>query len=284
LPKGKIPLLRRLVQPALPAFDRLRGRGRALPDFIIVGAMKAGTTSLYAYLSEHPQVIGTAQKEVHYFDHHHARGPNWYRRHFPKLADVVKRDGPVAIGETSPYYLFHPLAAERIAALLPDVRIIALLRDPVARAWSHYRQTVRQGNEPLSFEDALAAENERLEGAEQALASGRAARVEAHRQYSYRSRGLYLDQLRRYFDLFPAENILVLRSEDMFDDPQAVFSRTIEFLRLDPWRLRNAGPRNRAPEIAGVISGEAELRATFEPHNRALYDFLGRDMGWRPSS
>ncbi|MFL6845409.1 MAG: sulfotransferase family protein [Allosphingosinicella sp.] len=272
------------MRPALPAFDRLRGRGRALPDFIVVGAMKAGTTSLYAWLGEHPQVVGTEQKEVHYFDHNHARGPDWYRRAFPKLAAIAERrerlGKRVVTGESSPYYLFHPLAAERIASLLPDVRIIALLRDPVERAYSHYRQTVRQGNEPLPFEQALAAEDERLEGAEQALASGRAARVEAHRQYSYRSRGLYLDQLRRYFDRFPAGNILVLRSEDMFENPQAVFDRAVEFLGLDPLRLQNPEPRNRAPEAAEAIPGEAKLRTWFEPHNRALYDFLGRDMGW----
>ncbi|HEX6376779.1 MAG TPA: sulfotransferase [Allosphingosinicella sp.] len=271
-------------QSAQPAYDWFRGRQRALPDFIIIGAMKAGTTSLSSYLREHPQVMGTPQKEVHYFDNHYARGPFWYRRHFPMLEAVARRERQlgkrVAVGEVSPYYSFHPAAAERIHGLLPGVRLIALLRDPVARAYSHYRQMVRQGKEPLSFADALAAEERRLEGAELALTSGRRARVEAHRLHSYRSRGLYFEQLRRYLDLFPADAILTMKSEDMFRDPQASVDRTLAFLGLDPWRLRNKEGRNRAPEAAGIIPCEAGLRAFFEPHNRRLYDLLGRDMEW----
>ncbi len=276
--------LRSLGRRAQPAYDWLRGRGRALPDFLIIGAMKAGTTSLYAYLREHPQVMGSAQKEVHYFDNYHERGPFWYRRHFPKLGEVAARERHpgrrIAIGETSPYYLFHPAAAERIRRLLPGVRLIALLRDPAARAYSHYRQNVRQGIEPLSFEEALAAEDGRLAGAERALASGAAARSAAHRHRSYRSRGLYLDQLQRYFALFPAVQILVLKSEDMFRDPQSVLDRTLEFLGLDPWRLRETEGRNQAPGEAGIIPGEADLRAFYDPHNRRLYEYLGRDMEW----
>ena len=276
--------LRSLGRSARPAYDWLRGSGRALPDFIIVGAMKAGTTSLYAYLREHPQVMGSPQKEVHYFDHHHARGPSWYRRHFPKQGEVAAREAElgrrIAIGETSPYYLFHPAAAERIGGLLPEVRLIALLRDPVARAYSHYRQAARQGVEPLSFAEALTAEEDRLAGAEQALASGRAARVPAHRNHSYRSRGRYLEQLKRYFDRFPAGQILVLRSEDMFREPQPVVDRALDFLGLDPWRLLDPEGRNRAPDEADAIPCEAELRAYFAPHNRRLYEALGRDMGW----
>ena len=276
--------LRRLGRPARPLYDRIAGHGRVLPDFLIIGAMKAGTSSLYAYLAEHPQVMGAPHKEVHFFDHQHARGPYWYRRHFPTLEEVKARERqsghPVRIGEATPYYLYHPAAAVRIHALLPAAKLIVLLRDPVARAFSHYRHVQRQGLEPLSFTEALAAEDERLAGTEEALLSGRCARMLAHQRFSYRSRGLYLGQLQRYFERMPAEQILVLRSEDMFADPQATVDQVIGFLGLEPWRLRDAAARNQAPEGNTDIPGEAELRRFYEPHNRVLSDFLGRDMGW----
>lgn len=276
--------MRRLGRPARPLYDYLLGRRRVLPDFLILGAMRAGTSSLYAWLCEHPQVMGPPAKEVHFFDRLHARGPYWYRRHFPTLAEVAERrerlGKRVAVGEATPCYLFHPAVAARIHALLPEARLIVLLRDPVARAFSHYRQSVRQGREPLAFADALAAEDERLAGAEQALATGSCARVLAHERYSYRSRGLYFEQLQRYFERTPADRILVLRSEDMFRDPQATVDEVVAFLGLDPWRLSAAPAWNQAPDLAKPVPGEARLRAWFEPHNRRLSDFLGRDMTW----
>ena len=276
--------LRRLGHPARPVYDRIAGHGHVLPDFLIIGAMKAGTSSLYAYLSQHPQVMGPSHKEVHFFDHSHARGAYWYRRHFPTLHEVKARErrcgSPIRVGEATPYYLYHPAAAARIYALLPRASLIVLLRDPVARAFSHYRHVQRQGLEPLSFTEALAAEGERLAGSEEALLSGRRARMLAHQRYSYRSRGLYLGQLQRYFERMPAAQILVIRSEDMFANPQAAVDEVIAFLGLESWRLSDSAARNQAPEGETIIPGETELRRFFEPHNRRLADFLGRDMGW----
>src|SRR5436189_26280 len=124
---------------------------RPLPDFLILGAQKAGTTALYAYLRWHPQVTGPSFKEVSFFDRHYARGERWYRAHLPVRRRAV-------VGEASPSYLFHPLAPERVARMLPEARLIALLRNPVDRAFSHYQHEVALGREQLSFEDALAGE------------------------------------------------------------------------------------------------------------------------------
>jgi len=278
------PVPQLLKAAARPLYDRLAGSGRVLPDFLIVGAMKAGTSSLHAHLCPHPQAIVWPRKEVHFFDKDYARGPYWYRRHFPRRSEVAQRERalgkPVAVGEATPCYLFDPLAAARIAALMPAAKLIVLLRDPVARAYSHYRHAVRKGREPLGFLDALAAEDERLQRADAALARGDTAGALGRRYFSYRARSLYLEQLRRYYDAMPAAQILVLRSEDMFRDPASIVSQATAFLGLDPWQPPDLAPRNQAPEPAGTVPGEAELRAFFAPHNAALYAFLGRDMGW----
>lgn len=275
---------RRLGRPARPLYYYLVGRRHVLPDYLVIGAMKAGTSSLHAYLSEHPQVMAWPRKEIHYFDREYGRGSYWYRRNFPTRRAVAERRASlgrsVAVGETTPCYLFHPAVAARVHRLLPEARLIVLLRDPVTRAFSHYRQLVRRGLESLSFAAALDAEDERLAGAEQALASGPIGHDEAHVHYSYRARGRYLEQLQRYFELVPAERILVLKSEEMFRDPQATLDQAFAFLGLDPWRLVDASVRNQGPEDAGPIPCEAMLRAYFEPHNRRLCEFLGRDMSW----
>src|SRR5439155_3447898 len=161
--------LKQLLKTGIRACTVRTSAIRMLPDYLIIGAQRAGTTSLYLYLTQHPCVAPVViGKGVHYFDVDFAKGPGWYRGHFPVAArrylSRVGRDRPLITGEGSPYYLFHPLVPERVAALLPEARLIALLRDPVERAYSHYQHFVERGIETLTFEQALEAEPERLKG------------------------------------------------------------------------------------------------------------------------
>ena len=134
----------------------------ALPDFFIIGAKKCGTTFLYHLLGQHPHVEAAKKKEIHYFDHHFSKGNDWYRSHFPP---PTWKEGRRSItGESSPYYLFHPHAARRMAGVVPRARLIVLLRNPVDRAYSHYHQEAGRGHEPLTFEEAIEAEEARLRG------------------------------------------------------------------------------------------------------------------------
>ena len=285
------PVTRALRGPALKDarmfVRRLQGaRGtRVLPDFLIVGAQKSGTTSLHRYLTRHPQVREGILKEVHFFDggieegvDAHGLGPGWYRSHFPLRSEL--RPGQ-QVFEASPAYLFHPLAAERIAALMPRAKLVAILRDPTDRALSHYFHNVRPnrgGLEPLALAEALEAEEARL--APLIAAGDYGAR--AFRAYSYKARGRYLEQLERYWAQFGRESLLVLRAEDLFEDPAGLMRRLFEFLGLDP----AAGPGGYEPVHVGgnreaVDPGvRAALEAHFAPHNRTLYAALGRDMGW----
>lgn len=215
----------------------LAGRG-ALPDALIIGAMKCGTTSLSNYLSQHPQVGAATTKEIHYFDRRLIRGPNWYRAQFRA------EPGQISIDAT-PYYFFHPLVPQRAAALLPAAKLIVLMREPVGRAYSHYHHIRAEGREPLSFEDAIAAEAERLGDAEEALASGRMSLNDDHRRYAYFGRGLYARQIESWLQHYPADRFLFLRSEDLYAAPQEIFERVCNFLAIPSIPLIDRVGRNR---------------------------------------
>lgn len=152
----------RLTQKArrfsLQALRYVSGPLRSLPDFLVVGAQRAGTTSLHEWLSSHPDVTASSRKELHFFDTGR-RSPNWYRSQFP----IRNRRGsrPLLV-ESTPRYLVHPLAPQRIHALLPDVQLLILLRNPVDRALSAYRMAVLNGRESLGLMDALRARDARL--------------------------------------------------------------------------------------------------------------------------
>jgi sulfotransferase family protein len=248
---------------------------RPLPDFLILGAQKAGTTALYAYLRKHPAITGPSWKEVSYFDRHHARGEAWYRGNFPS---VLRARG--LVGEASPSYLFHPLAPERVKALVPEARLIALVRDPADRAFSHYQHEVALGREPLSFEDALDAEDRRLVGEEARLLADPAYFSHAWWNYTYRARGLYAEQLERWLAVFPREQLLVLASDDLSADPASAYARVLEFLGAPPHRL-DSYPRVFERQYEPMRpETRARLAEEFAEPNRRLYALLGRSLDW----
>src|SRR4051794_15060794 len=244
---------------------------RVLPDFVIVGAQKAGTTSLYAYLRAHPNVLPAASKEVHFFDTcEWDSGPEAYRANFPMRAHMQFarwfRRAAVITGEATPYYLYHPLAAERLASTAPDAKIIILLRDPVERTLSHYWHEVRGKRETLGVRDALQAEEDRLRGREEALVAGEPACQHLdHRNFSYRDRSRYTRQVARYLKLFPADRVLVLQSEKLFGDDPDVKEQLARFLGLPPLTR---------PFIAENVGSRSPRNA----EEAAVKEFLGRDL------
>lgn len=247
---------------------------RELPGAVILGAQKCGTTSLHGYLVQHPGVIAPLRKEVHYFDVNYGRGERWYRAHFGRTGE------PGLNLDSSPYYLFHPLVPQRLAALLPGAKLIVLLRDPVRRAYSHYWHERDRGREPLSFEDAIAAEPERTAKAAEQLARGEIESSDAHRSYSYLARGRYAQQLERWFARFPREQLCVLRFESLAQEPLVVLNRTLGFVGLPALERVQLEKRNvgKYPPLAPAT--RERLQAVFEPENRRLEQLLGEPMGW----
>ena len=272
------------IDRPLTRFRLATGPFRLLPDYIIIGAQKCGTSSLYRYISEHPSAAPAIGKEVHFFDWHFERGPSWYRAHFPSMlygAAFRARTGrKLVTGEASPYYIFHPHVPARVKALLPQVKLIAMLRDPVERAISSYFHQVRSGNETLTLAEALEQEPARITDAAERLAGGQKARSRAHRKFSYLARGIYADQLEGWLEHFPREQLLVLRSEDLFADPAQSLARVFEFLGLPAWQAAQF-PRFNAGEYSDVDPAVRDwLVRYFAPHNERLYALLGRDFGW----
>jgi hypothetical protein len=257
---------------------------RTLPDFLILGAAKAGTSSLYALLCQHPQVLPASRKEVHYFDWGYDRGLRWYRSFFPLSLHMrlktLALGRPAVCGEGSPYYLFHPHSPRRIAGVLPGAKLIALLRDPVDRAYSHYQHNLRHEGETLSFEEAIEREAERIHGERERMLADEHYNSERYRVYSYLTRGIYVDQLAAYHQYFPREQLLVLRAEDFFRDPGGVCARTVEFLGLGPWEPVDVTPVNQGHYSRKDEPIFQRLRDHFAPHNRRLYDYLQIDFGW----
>jgi hypothetical protein len=182
-------------------------------------------------------------------------------------------------GEASPYYLFHPHCPDRIKTIVPDARLIALVRNPVERAVSHYQHEVRLGHETRSFERALADEDVMLEREAARLAIDTSFE---HQHHSYRARGRYAEQLDRYHHTFPRDRILILDSAELYDDPVAAVQRGYTFLGIDhdfePSRLKakNIGKYNQDIDPGT----RRDLEDHYRPHNERLYELIGRDLGW----
>jgi hypothetical protein len=245
---------------------RLRDE-RALPDVLILGAMKAGTSSLHHCLTQHPGVIAPLRKEVHYFDVHYEEGERWYRAHFGRVGE------PGLNLDSSPYYLAHPLAPQRAHALVPDARLIVLLRDPVRRAYSQYWHERDKRRETLSFEEAIAAEPARLGDDEQRLARGEIRHSRAHQHFGYLARGRYAEQLERWWQVYPRDRMLVLRFEDLARDPLEVLGRTLDYLglpRIEHVRLEARNTRKYPPMDPATAERLREYFAPYEARLQAL--------------
>jgi hypothetical protein len=257
------------------ALRRVNASRRPLPGFVILGAQKAGTTSLHEYLCEHPLASSATVKEVHYFDLAYGRGPGWYRAHF----QVPRRAGEIA-GEASPYYLFHPLVPARVARDLPGARLIVLLRNPIERAYSHHNHERALGFEKLGFAEAIAREPERLRGEEERLASERGYRSFAHQHHSYLARGRYASQLERWFEHVDRGRVLVLGAEELFERPAETLALAQCFLGLEPLLPEDLSPRNARSYAPLEDDLRRRLWEELKPHNERLYELLGRDFGW----
>ena len=265
---------------------RVTARRRVLPNLLVLGAQRAGTTSLYEHLGLHPGVWMSRTKEVHYFDNYADQPLDWYRSHFPTRRWVEARSRDlgygIAVGEGSPYYLFHPAVPGRVRAALPRARLVVLLRDPVERALSHFRHERKWGFEPEeSFERAWDLEAERLGRVGDLSAPG--AFDEHHNHHSYVARGDYAPQLRAWLEHYPSSQLLVVRSEDLFARPSEVMGRLFRFLDLPQVNLGGFPALNRTrrtPVTEAERAVRERLAEHFRPRVEALEQLLGRSMGW----
>ena len=260
---------------------------RMLPGFLIVGAQRSGTTSMSRMLGRHPAVAHTAlNQEVHYFDTRYGRGLGWYRSHFPLLLSARRAAAglgvpPVAF-DSSPYYMFHPLAPERIHRDLPGVKLIVLLRDPVERSYSAHAHESALGFETEPYERSLELEESRLRGEAERIVADPAYNSFSYQHHSYRARGRYAEQLENLTALFGRERLHVVDSGDFFADPRPAFGAVLDFLGLTRVTCPDVGPRNTQPRAAPLpASIRAELEDYYRPHDERLAGWLGHEPSWR---
>jgi sulfotransferase family protein len=282
---GATKLARRAARWSAQAYARPTAGLRLLPDYLIIGAQRAGTTSLHRYLVQHPGVRTMLRtKGVHFFDTNYGRGMDWYASRFPtKLYAwyVANRHGiELVTGEASPYYLFHPHVPYRVAEHLPKAKMIVLLRDPVQRAYSGYQHEVGRGFETLSFEEAIEAEPQRLAGEVERMRAEPLYNSFAHQHHSYLARGRYHEQLATWRSLFPDEQLLVLSSERFFAEPDRAFRRVLDFLELPAFTPAAYETHNARDYRQMGEPVRARLVEHYREPNQRLYQTLGEDFGW----
>lgn len=262
----------------------LTARSRIEPSFIMVGASRAGTTSLFRALSQHPAVLRPAvNKGVRYFDLNYDKSWDWYRGHFPLERTARHRAegfGTPAAFEASGYYVFHPVAVARIAERLPNVKLVAMFRDPVERAFSAWKHESARGFEWESFESALDLEDERMIGEVDRMARNPGYESYSHRHHSHRQRGEYALQLDRMWAALPREQVMVIQSENFFSQPETEFAQLVDFLGLTSFRPGSFDRHNARPSSPMSSSVRRRLEDHYAPFNHRLEAMLGQPLRW----
>ena len=255
-------------------YCNLSGPFHKLPDYLIIGASRSGTTSLFEYLMKHPNVEYPTTKQVHYFDKYHTFGKNWYRIHFP-----LKWKKGIS-GDATPYYLNNPHAAKRAFELIPSTKIIVMLRNPVDRAYSQYFLEFNGKNENLTFEKAIEKEDERINKEFEAMEKNENYYSEKYNTFSYLDSGKYEKHLKKWFDYFPISQFLFIKSEDFYENTSKIFPKILDFLNLPKYNL----PEYKVFRAEKYSEMESELRKKleiyFEPYNQQLYNLIGTNFDW----
>lgn len=271
------------------SYRRHTRRFRVLPDFIIIGATRSGTTSLYQDLIKHPCVVPPSRKEPSFFNRYFERGISWYRSQFPLslhkhyFQHVLRRK--FLTGEATANYFYYPSVPEKISKILPGIRLILLLRNPVDRAYSDYHLSVRSQKESRTFEEAM---NDELQSPVKATPENERSLL----LIRYLLKGMYADHLTVWLEFFRREQLLILKSEDFFREPAASFRKVLNYLELPNWEpkefavFKEPGRRSYASKYEGgnYPSMNPEIRQKlvdfFKPHNRRLYDILQTNLAW----
>jgi FkbM family methyltransferase len=238
-------------------------------DFLITGITKGGTTSLYSYLTKHPQMIPAIRKEVNFWSMYFAKGIDWYLAHFPSIPEGEK----FLTGEATPVYLRNWEVPTRLFDFFPKIKLITVLRNPVSRTISHYNHEARVNRESRSFEKVINAQIEHF----------MSDRNPWNHTSSYITHGLYVEFLKHWMSIFPREQFLILKSEDFYVDPATTMKEVFNFLELPDYQLKNYKKFNSGSYEDISESSRRQLSDFFKPYNQELEDYLGMTFNWEDS-
>jgi len=273
--------LHKIVISSHRKYCSMTGFLHVLPDYLIIGAQKSGTNSLYWYLLQHPLVGPAITKEIRFFDKYYDRGLNWYRVCFPfKIQKFFTKN--FVTGEATERYLDYPSSPQRVKKNLPNAKFILLLRNPVDRAYSHYNMRFNARKETLSFEDAIAQETERTQGEFEKMKNDENYYSRDYFHHSYLDRGIYEKKIKRWMDVFPKEQFLIIQSEEFLKHKSEYYNKVLKFLNLPSWELLDYKEIGLAKYKQSKMREDTRKKLVefFKPHNEKLYEFLGVNFSW----
>ncbi|NIP61655.1 MAG: sulfotransferase [Nitrosopumilaceae archaeon] len=271
-----------------------------LPNFMIIGSPKCGTTSLYHYLCQHPNILPAITKETYFFNGYYSKNKNWYKMFFPNKFSIMqneKRKGITLTGEATPSYLSHPLVPKRVFDFIPNCKLIVILRNPIDRAYSHYHNNLRNGVETESFEFAIEHESERINDMSYEINSEKKQekndetfiehlkkllnfRVQNFQLYSYLSDGIYVRSLKRWMKIFPKEQFLILETSELKKKSNRITNTVFDFLGLSEFNIPDLSIKQKTTRNTMNPDTRKKLKKIFEPHNEELFKFIGKDFHW----
>ena len=249
---------------------------RMLPDFIIIGAVRCGTTSLYYNICEHPKILSASYDEIGFFDVNYDLGINWYRSMFP----IKSRDSSsekYLTGEDTPFYFWNESVAKKLKKDLPNVKLITILRNPVDRAYSNYNLGVRGGTENLSFEEAIDIEINALEKIE--ITRKNLVNLCTNPR-SYIIKSLYYEQMKIWTENISKNNLFVANTEMMLEKPEEILENIFKFLQISPYKIKNPQKRKNVQYLDMKDKTRKKLIEFFKPHNEQLYKLIGHEFKW----
>ena len=281
----KYPKLQKLVTFVYMKYCGATGFLHVKPDFYIIGFAKCGTTSLFEYLISHPNIHPPKGKEIDFFDRLYSRGINWYKVGFPfiiqKFIEKVFFRKKFLTGEATPRYIEHPHAINRIKQITPNAKFIILLRNPIDRAFSQHNMNVKNDYEINNFNDALKEEPRRISNRIEKMTNDITYYSWNYDLYAYLEHGLYVDKIKRWMEVFPKEQFLIIQSEEFFKNPSKTYNDVLEFLGLKLFSLKKFEIKGKVNKNRTIDDDfRNELVDYYKPHNQKLYDFLGKSFDW----
>ena len=264
-------------------FYGITGPLRVLPDFIIIGVGRGGTTSCFHYLSQHPSIIGSAYDEIGFFDENYHLGINWYRSMFPTKflkKKIVNKYGKCLTYDVTPSYIRKPWVARRIKELFPEIKLIVILRNPIDRAYSHYHLSLRSGSEKSSFEEITEEDMKIFQKFEN---TNSMIDDEYFRNYiakTHLGRGFYAQQLKIWFELFDRKQILILSSEELSTKTNETMNKIFQFLDLPKYEIPDIVKQNTGDYSKMKTDTRKKLILFYSKYNQDLFKLLNQKFDW----
>ena len=254
---------------------------RVIPDFLVIGAKRCGTTSLYQHLPEHPCISKSPHDNMGFFNDNFHLGVNWYKSFFPTTftrKKIKSKFGNFLAFDVTTKYMEEESTANNVYQTKPNMKIIIILRNPVDRAYSQYHLSVRQTAERRSFEDVVEENMNRLN-------------KESHEHYkikpkfsakedNYLKKGLYALQLRYWLKIFPRENILIVSTEEFESNQQIIYNKIFEFLNISKFEVKNTKKMEKGNYPPRKSETRNLLLDYFRSHNHELFELINIKFDW----